>query len=187
MCGIAGFVNLDGEPASVGTLSAMIDIQRHRGPDDRGMRLFSLARGESVDCRGILDLSARGHQPMCNEAGTVFIAFNGEVYNAFAYTAELIETGFRFRSRTDTEVILRLYERYGFEAMLERLDGMFAIVIVDLSTREIHAARDHMGIKPFYWAQQGDTLLFASEVKSFLERLRARDAGRRPTPRLPCG
>lgn len=188
MCGIAGFLNLDNAPADARVLLRMMDIQRHRGPDDQGMRLFSLATGRSVECRrdalppagpefsgalgfnrlSILDLSAHGHQPMANADQSVFLAFNGEIYNAFDYSASLAAAGYRFRSRTDTEVILYLYERHGFAGMLERLNGMFTIVIVDLKRREVNIARDHLGIKPFYWAQQGQSLLFASEVKSFL-------------------
>jgi len=170
----------------------MLEIQRHRGPDDQGLRLFSLASGKSEARRApsqalsptqedvafegalgfnrlsILDLSIEGHQPMCNADASVFIAFNGEIYNAFDYAAELEAEGFRFHSKTDTEVVLYLYERYGFEGMLKRVNGMFAIVIVDLRKREINIARDHLGVKPFYWAQVGRTLMFASEVKAFL-------------------
>jgi asparagine synthase (glutamine-hydrolysing) len=141
------------------------DIQRHRGPDDQGIRLFSLATGKSSELGkdrrqpeghfegglgfnrlSILDLSEHGHQPMENADGSIFIAFNGEIYNAFDYTAELEASGFHFRSRSDTEVILYLYEKYGLDGMLSRLNGMFAIVIVDLRTREILIARDHLGI-----------------------------------------
>ena len=186
MCGIAGFINLSGEPADALTLAAMTDVQRHRGPDDQGLRLFSLRAGTSVELSPgeptaaalegalgfnrlkILDLSQCGHQPMANADGSVLIAFNGEIYNAFDYRQELEAAGFRFRSRTDTEVILYLYERYGLDGMLERLNGMFAIVLVDLRSREVHIARDHFGIKPFYWAKAGSTILFASEAKSFL-------------------
>jgi len=187
MCGITGFLSFSGKPAAVATLAQMVDLQRHRGPNDQGMRLFSLARGDSIECQhigapprrtfegalgfnrlSILDLSKYGHQPMCNQDASAFIAFNGEIYNAFSYTAELQASGFQFRSRTDTEVILYLYERHGFEGMLERLNGMFSIVIVDLKRQEINIARDHFGIKPFYWTVQGKTFLFSSEVKSFL-------------------
>lgn len=115
----------------------------------------------------ILDLSERGHQPMLNDDGNVFIAFNGEIYNAFDFKAELEAAGAQFRSRTDTEVILRLYEAYGLDGVLSRLNGMFTFVIVDMRQRVVHFARDHFGIKPFYWARQGNTLFFASEVKSF--------------------
>ena len=186
MCGIAGFLNLDGRPADPGTLMQMTDIQRHRGPDDQGYRLFSLASGRSMEYApgdhalpglegavgfnrlSILDLSRNGHQPMANKAGSVFIAFNGEVYNAFDYRAELQAAGFQFRSGTDTEVLLYLYEHYGLQGMLDRANGMFAIVIVDLKSQVMHIVRDHLGIKPFYWALHENTLLFASETKSFL-------------------
>jgi asparagine synthase (glutamine-hydrolysing) len=187
MCGIAGFISLSGAPADPATLVRMTDVQRHRGPDDQGFRLFSLKSGESEALPAgdlsprpafegalgfnrlkILDLSQCGHQPMTNVDGTVLLAFNGEIYNAFDYRSELDASGFRFRSRTDTEVILYLYEKYGLDGMLERLNGMFAIVIVDLRSREIHIARDHFGIKPFYWAMQGSTVMFASEAKAFL-------------------
>jgi asparagine synthase (glutamine-hydrolysing) len=188
MCGIAGFYNLNGAPADPRILLRMMDIQRHRGPDDQGMRMFSLSAGSSFGHRrhsmpgidpslngglgfnrlSILDPSPQGHQPMANTDESVFLAFNGEIYNAFDYKAALEADGFRFRSTTDTEVILYLYERYGFEGMLERLNGMFAIVLVDLNKRAIKIARDHLGIKPLYWWQNAETFLFASEVKAFL-------------------
>ena len=187
MCGIAGFISLTGQPADPATLARMTDVQRHRGPDDQGLRLFSLRGGASEEIRAgdfdtraqfegalgfnrlkILDLSQCGHQPMANHDASVLLAFNGEIYNAFDYRHELEASGFRFRSRTDTEVILYLYEKYGLDGMLERLNGMFAIVIVDLRKREIVIARDHFGIKPFYWTMAGSTVMFASEAKSFL-------------------
>jgi asparagine synthase (glutamine-hydrolysing) len=115
-----------------------------------------------------MDLSMAGHQPMVNAEETVFIAFNGEIYNAAELRRPLESGGRRFRSRTDTEVLLHLYEQKGMPAMLECLNGMFAICVVDLGSREIHLARDPFGIKPLYWAQQGATFLFASEVKAFL-------------------
>jgi asparagine synthase (glutamine-hydrolysing) len=181
MCGIAGFVNIDGAPADAGVLAAMTRAIQHRGPDDSGQLLLSLRSGDIVDNAGatadtgigfcrlkVLDLSEQGHQPMVNSSGTVVLACNGEVYNAFDFKAELEAAGFRFRSRTDTEVLLYLYERYGLEGMLDRLNGMFALVIADLRSREIHIARDHFGIKPLYWTRTGSSVLFASEAKAFL-------------------
>jgi asparagine synthase (glutamine-hydrolysing) len=180
MCGIAGFVNLDGAPADAGIVAAMMRTISHRGPDDQGLALMSLRRGEiAADGAGadtgigfhrlkILDLSEQGHQPMMNPSGTIVLAFNGEIYNAFDFTAELEAAGFRFRSRTDTEVLLYLYERYGLDGMLDRLNGMFAIVVVDLRSHEVHIARDHFGIKPLYWTPAGSSVLFASEAKAFL-------------------
>ena len=187
MCGIAGFLNLDGAPAAIGTVSQMADLQRHRGPDDHGIRLFSLAEGTSIEPAPgettvggsfegavgfnrlkILDLTRCGHQPMTSSNGQIIIGFNGEIYNAFDFRPELERAGYRFRSRTDTEVILYLYEHYGLEGMLERLNGMFAIVIIDLRNRELLMIRDHLGVKPLYWTVAGSSLLFGSEAKSFL-------------------
>lgn len=186
MCGIAGYYNLDDAPADVAILKRMIDIQRHRGPDDQGMRLFSLNNASSaeVECDSggqpsfegalgfnrlsILDLSYNGHQPMVNAAANIIIAYNGEVYNAFDFRSELETAGYQFRSRTDTEVLLYLYQHFGLEGMLERLRGMFAFCIVDLRKGELLIARDHLGIKPLYYSIQNGTLMFASEVKSFL-------------------
>ena len=140
MCGIAGFFSFSGEPADPITLARMTDVQRHRGPDDQGFRLFSLRSGTSEELAPgdlgrrpgfegalgfnrlkILDLSQCGHQPMMNADGTVMIAFNGEIYNAFDYRRELERAGFTFRSRTDTEVILYLYEKYGLDGMSHAL------------------------------------------------------------------
>jgi asparagine synthase (glutamine-hydrolysing) len=105
---------------------------------------------------------------MVNPSGTVVLACNGEVYNAFDFMPELEAAGFRFRSRTDTEVLLYLYERFGLDGMLDRLNGMFAMVIADLRSHEIHVVRDHFGIKPLYWTHAGSAVLFASEAKAFL-------------------
>jgi asparagine synthase (glutamine-hydrolysing) len=181
MCGIAGFVNLDGAPADATVVAAMMRAIRHRGPDDRGQIQLSLRRGEIASDAdpiadtgigfhrlNILDLSEQGHQPMVNASGTIVLACNGEIYNAFDFKRELEAAGFRFRSRTDTEVLLYLYERYGLEEMLARLNGMFAMVIADLRSHEIHVVRDHFGIKPLYWTQAGSSVLFASEAKAFL-------------------
>jgi asparagine synthase (glutamine-hydrolysing) len=179
---------LGGEAVDPQALGQMTDIQRHRGPDDQGMRLFSLrqTRATSLELEesylsnqkfeggvgfnrlSILDLSEKGHQPMLNEDGSIFIIFNGEIYNAFEYRPALEAAGFRFRSNTDTEVVLYLYERFGFKGMLERLNGMFAICIVDLNRREMYLARDRMGVKPLYWHEREGAFLFSSEVKSFL-------------------
>lgn len=173
MCGIAGFVNLDGAPADAGVLGAMTDMIRHRGADDRGTLCLSLRGGICDTALGfhrlkIIDLSARGHQPMTSPDGSTALLFNGEIYDAFEYKAELERDGYRFRSGTDTEVVLALYERDGLERMLERLNGMFAIVIADTRRGAVHLIRDRVGIKPLYWAQRGTTVLFASEAKAFL-------------------
>ena len=173
MCGIAGFVNLDGAPADPGVLAAMTDLVRHRGPDDRGTLCVSLRGGIPDTALGfhrlkILDLSVRGRQPMVSADGSIALLFNGEIHDAFDARAGLERDGYRFRTRTDTEVILALYERVGLERMLEQLDGMFAIVIADTRRGAVHLLRDRLGIKPLYWAQCGTTVLFASEAKAFL-------------------
>lgn len=184
MCGIAGFVNLDGRPADPAVLSAMTALIQHRGPDDRGTLQCSLRTDRYFNSTpeteapgdvaigfhrlNILDLSLQGHQPMLNAARDIAIAFNGEIYNAFDLKPQLEAAGYRFRSRTDTEVILYLYEHFGLDGMLERLNGMFAIVLADLRTHEVHVVRDHLGIKPVYWTTVGRSVLFASEAKAFL-------------------
>jgi len=173
MCGIAGFVNLDGAPADTRVLEAMTAMVRHRGPDDRGTLCVSLRGGVPDTGLGfqrlkILDLSERGHQPMASADGSTAVLFNGAIYDAFERRAELERHGCRFRSDTDTEVILTLYEREGLERALEHLNGMFAIVIADTRTGAVHLVRDRAGIKPLYWTQCGTTVLFASEAKAFL-------------------
>jgi len=167
MCGFAGFVNLDGAPPDPRVLAAMMRTIRHRGPDDSGQLLLADA-AIGFHRLKILDLSEHGHQPMVSPSGTIAIAFNGEIYNAFDYKPELEAAGYRFRSRTDTEVLLYLYERYGIDGVLERLNGMFAMAIADVRSHEVHLARDHFGIKPLYFTQAGSTVLFASETKAFL-------------------
>ena len=189
MCGIAGFVNLDGAPAESGVLEAMTDTIRHRGPDDRGTLRLSLRGGIPGGIPGnlpggipgptldtalgfqrlkILDLSDRGHQPMTSADGSIALLFNGEIYEAFEWKAELEQRGYRFRTGTDTEVVLALYECEGLDRMLERLDGMFAIAIADTRRGVLHLMRDRVGIKPLYWTQCGAAVLFASEAKAFL-------------------
>ena len=188
MCGFSGFLNRDGQPSDPIVLKRMVDAQRHRGPDDQGFRLFSLRHGQSVPIEpgqplpsgatfegavgfnrlSILDLSEAGHQPMVSDNGRVFITFNGEIYNAFDYRNGLESEGYHFRSRTDTEIILHLYHKFGFPGLLPKLNGMFAICLVDLDKQEMFLARDRLGIKPLYWAVQNNTFLYSSEVKSML-------------------
>ena len=164
---------MDGAPADAGVLGAMTDMIRHRGPDDRGTLCVSLRGGIPDTALGfqrlkILDLSDRGHQPMTSADGSTALLFNGEIYDAFDHRAGLERDGYRFRTATDTEVILALYEREGLERMIERLNGMFAIVIADTRRGAVHLLRDRVGIKPLYWGQWGTTVLFASEAKAFL-------------------
>jgi asparagine synthase (glutamine-hydrolysing) len=147
-------------------VSAMCDLIRHRGPDDRDVWAQGpVALGHQR--LSIIDLSPRGRNPMANEDNSVRIVFNGEIYNYRDLRPDLIRRGHVFRSQTDTEVILHLYEELGPEC-IERLNGMFAFALWDERRRRLLLARDRFGVKPLYYARLGDTLAFASEVKAFL-------------------
>jgi asparagine synthase (glutamine-hydrolysing) len=174
MCGISGLVNCgDAE-----TLARMTSVQAHRGPDDSGFwqRRFPDGTWIGLGSRrlAILDLSSDGHMPMSNgtsnEDGSVWITYNGEIYNFPELRRDLEGKGHRFRSHTDTEVVIHLYEEYGVDC-LNRLNGMFAFAICDLraSSPTLLLARDHFGIKPLYYREHSGTLAFASEIKALLE------------------
>jgi asparagine synthase (glutamine-hydrolysing) len=146
----------------------MRDAMVHRGPDDAGLYASPDQRVWLGHRRlSIVDLSPAGHQPMSNEDGTVWIAFNGEIYNQADLREELIRQGHTFRSRSDTEAIVHLYEELGPECVA-RLDGMFAFAIWDERRRRLLLARDRLGKKPLYWALFAGRLLFASEIKALL-------------------
>ena len=163
MCGIAGIVHRDpsGRPDPA-ALERMVHALNHRGPDDRGVLLDGPAALGHARL-SIIDIEA-GRQPMGNEDGSVQIVFNGEIYNYLELRREL-QQRHRFRTHSDTEVLVHLYEELG-EGMLERLNGMFAFAIWDARERRLFAARDRIGIKPFYWHIGGETLSFASEPKA---------------------
>src|SRR5687767_567686 len=142
MCGLTGLYNLDGAPVDVRVLRRMTDLLRHRGPDDQGFSLFSLTPPRAMPWNvstqpstsdgfegalgfnrlSILDLSECGHQPMVAADGSAMLIYNGEIYNAFEHRPTLEAEGFRFRSRTDTEVLLCLYQKHGIEGLIERLN-----------------------------------------------------------------
>jgi asparagine synthase (glutamine-hydrolysing) len=151
----------------------MTRVQAHRGPDDSGLWERRFPDGSYVGLGSrrlaILDLSADGHMPMCNEDRTVWITYNGEIYNFAELRRELQSKGHHFASNTDTEVVIHLYEEEGADCVL-RLNGMFAFAICDLrsGTPELFLARDHFGVKPFYYSHYGHKLAFASEVKALL-------------------
>jgi asparagine synthase (glutamine-hydrolysing) len=173
MCGIAGFINLDGAPADARVLGAMTDMVRHRGPDDRGTLCLSLRGGlpdTALGCQrlAILDPSPRGRQPMRGPDGSTALLLNGAIYDLEDHKAELERGGYRCRTGTDTEVVLALYERHGLQGMLDRINGMFAVAIADTRGGVLHLIRDRIGIKPLYWTRCGETVLFASEAKAFL-------------------
>jgi asparagine synthase (glutamine-hydrolysing) len=167
MCGIAGFVDAQPSPREprAARLLAMCDAIRHRGPDEGGQRVDEVA---AIGMRrlSIIDLST-GHQPMSNEDGTLWIVFNGEIYNYRALASTLAGRGHRFRTSSDTEVIVHAWEEWG-EAALDRLHGMFAIAVWDTASRTLWLARDRPGIKPLHYALVGGGIRFASEIKSFL-------------------
>ena len=167
MCGIAGKWQLDSsQPLDPGLLWKMVAAIRHRGPDDEGVYVdggMGLA-----SCRlAILDLSPQGHMPMSNEDGTLWITFNGEIYNFQELREQLIAKGHRFRSRTDTEVVVHLYQEYGVEC-LTSLRGMFAFAIWDARQRRLFMARDRLGKKPLYYYTDGKQFVFGSEPKAIL-------------------
>ncbi|MFC5354318.1 asparagine synthase (glutamine-hydrolyzing) [Azospirillum himalayense] len=166
MCGIAGMVHLDGAPASGDLVRRMTDAIAHRGPDGEGVYVDGQA-GLGHRRLAIIDLSAAGRQPMVTPDGRYALTFNGEIYNFQELRAELQSLGYRFVSRTDTEVILHAWAEWGPKA-LDRFNGMFAFAIWDSTRRRLTLARDRFGIKPLYYATVGRTLLFASEVKALL-------------------
>ena len=167
MCGIAGAVSLGDGVVDASRVDAMTCAIAHRGPD--ATRVWHDDRVALGHRRlAIIDLSPAGTQPMANEDGTLRITFNGEIYNFQKYVPELRGLGHRFSSRTDTEVILHLYEQYGIEGALDRLNGMFAFGLWDAGRQQLILARDRVGEKPLYYARVGDTLWFASEVKAML-------------------
>ena len=166
MCGIAGIVSLEDRPVSERELRAMCNAIRHRGPDDEGI-YTSPGVGLGMRRLSIIDVSS-GHQPVCNEDGSVWVVFNGEIYNFRELRRELESRGHRFQTGADTETIVHLYEEYG-KRCVAHLRGMFAFALWDERKRELLVARDRLGIKPLYLIESGGRLLFASELKSLLQ------------------
>lgn len=194
MCGITGVYSFKGTVDPM-CIKRMTDLLRHRGPDDEGFlavdsasgKVFSLIGSESK-IQGlriedfnepanlflghrrlsIIDLSSAGHQPMCNEDGSLWIVYNGEIYNYFEIRKELVSLGHRFNSYTDTEVILHAYEEWEIDC-LKRFNGMWAFAIYDLRKKRIFCSRDRAGVKPFYFIHDGARFCFASEIKALLK------------------
>ena len=167
MCGISGFLNRDAQrPADRELLGRMTDVIAHRGPDGSGLHVDGpLALGHRR--LSIIDLSSAGAQPMTNEDGTIWIVFNGEIYNFLDLRAELVARGHLFRSHCDTEVLVHGYEEWGDE-LPERLCGMFAFAIWDAKRHRLFLARDRLGKKPLYYHLGKERLSFGSEIKSLL-------------------
>ncbi len=167
MCGICGYYNLNGEPASQAVLRRMTNAIAHRGPDGEGNytdRMAALGHRRL----SILDLSDNGKQPMLSQGGNYVIVYNGELYNFKEIKNKLAAKGYVFQSQCDTEVVLNSYIEWG-EHCLELFNGMFAFVIYDKVRREFFCARDRYGIKPFYYAVVNHTFLFGSEQKAVYE------------------
>jgi len=166
MCGICGKFAFDSQAmVSPSLVKAMADSIRHRGPDDEGYYVAGQI-GLGFRRLSIIDLKS-GHQPLANEDDSIWIVFNGEIYNYQELRAFLLEKGHTFKTRTDTEVIVHLYEEFG-PACLEKLRGMFSFAIWDQNAKTLFLARDRVGIKPLYYHLTGTALVFASEIKAIL-------------------
>ena len=165
MCGIAGMMLFDGSVPDMSVLRRMSDVIVHRGPDDVG---FWTDPGIGLAFRrlSIIDLK-EGHQPLANEDESVWITFNGEIYNYKTLRAQLVARGHIFRTNTDTEIIVHLYEDHG-EDCVKLLRGMFTFAIWDRNRKQLFIARDHFGIKPLYYHLSGGKFLYGSEIKSIL-------------------
>ncbi|MBM9616710.1 asparagine synthase (glutamine-hydrolyzing) [Desulfobulbus rhabdoformis] len=187
MCGIAGYlyVNRD-QPVDRRVVEQMCSVIHHRGPDEWGMWCDGPV-GIGMKRLRIIDLNG-GQQPMANDDKSIHIVFNGEIYNHLQLRAELSQRGYRFRTSSDTEAILRMYEEYG-EACVTRLRGMFAFAIWDGRNRSLFLARDRMGKKPLHYLCDHTKLVFGSEIKSILQHPEIHAEVNRPAiiPYLGCG
>jgi len=198
MCGIAGIFNFNQKPIDQERLVAMTKVIEHRGPDDEGYLLVNTSSKNILHCHNtdtikeiqsktallpndfsanlgfgfrrlsIIDITAKGHQPMCNADGSIWIIFNGEIYNYIELREELKSLGHIFSSNSDTEVIIKSYEQWG-ESCLNRFNGMWAFAIWDNRTETLFCSRDRFGVKPFNYFFDGSTFIFGSEVKQILE------------------
>jgi asparagine synthase (glutamine-hydrolysing) len=163
MCGITGIFNLDGAPIDQVLLQGMLQMLSHRGPDDSGLHIEN-GIGLAHARLSILDL-AGGHQPMCNEDSSLWITFNGEIFNYLELKEDLVASGHTFATRSDTEVILHLYEEKG-EDCVQYLNGQWAFAIWDKHRRRLFLSRDRLGVRPLFYTQIRKTFLFGSEIKA---------------------
>lgn len=172
MCGIVGFVDFSSRTSQAReVLGQMRDQITYRGPDSSGS-YFDEQASLGIRRLSIIDL-VTGDQPISNEDGTIVVVFNGEIYNFQDLRKDLVREGHRFKTNTDTEVLVHLYEKYG-EDMAKYLNGMFAFVIWDKKRRKLFLARDRAGIKPLYYFRKGNLLVFGSEVKTILKHPKVR-------------
>lgn len=166
MCGIVGYVTNRPRPTDASVLARMMGAIRHRGPDQSGVfEDFSASLGHVR--LSIIDL-AGGHQPMQNEDGTLTIVFNGEIFNYLELRQELMQKGHHFQSRSDTEVILHLFEEVG-ESCVGRLNGQWAFAIWDANQRRLFLSRDRLGVRPLFFTRTSEALVFGSEIKALLQ------------------
>ncbi|MFB3916889.1 MAG: asparagine synthase (glutamine-hydrolyzing) [Terriglobales bacterium] len=166
MCGIAGILHVDGRPASAALVRAMVSSIAHRGPDEQGVHT-SGALGLGHSRLSIIDL-VDGAQPMCADAGNLWISFNGEIYNYLELREQLTAKGYRFATRSDTEVILRMYEEYG-EDCVRHFNGQWAFAIWDNRKRQLFLSRDRVGVRPLFYISNPRQFAFASEVKALFQ------------------
>jgi asparagine synthase (glutamine-hydrolysing) len=167
MCGIVGAIHFHQQPVAAYVIEHMANVLHHRGPDDAGVFVDGIA-GLGHRRLKIIDLSPAGHQPMSNEDGTVWVTYNGEIYNFQELREELCRRGHRFSSRTDTEVIVHAYEEWG-ERCVERFNGMFALGLWNAQQKKLVLMRDRLGIKPLFYYLDAEKFLFASEIKGILQ------------------
>lgn len=168
MCGIAGKYNFrDGSPVDPALIRRMCDVMAYRGPDDSGV-YTSGPVGLGHRRLSIIDLSDAGHQPMSSQDGSIWITFNGEIYNFLDLRKDLVKRGHRFKSDCDTEVIIALYQEYG-EECVDFLRGMFALAIWDAPKQKLFMARDRIGKKPLFYYSNGKSIIFGSEIKAILQ------------------
>ena len=164
MCGFVTIISKNNKPISKEIVKRMTDDIIHRGPDDSGYWLSDWC-GIGFRRLSVIDLSEHGHQPMFDPSRTYVIAYNGELYNYSILRKKLQGEGVIFFSTSDTEVVLQAFIHWG-EACLEKFEGMFALIIVKIPTKEVFVARDHLGIKPLYYSENNDFIFFSSEIKS---------------------
>lgn len=171
MCGISGIINFNDKAVEEGQIGLMMKKMKHRGPDDEGIFIEDNI-GLGFVRLSILDLTIAGHQPMFSNDNSLAIIFNGEIFNYIEIKDEL-KGKYEFKTGTDTEVILAAYQEWG-DSCLDKLNGMFAFAIYNRATKNVFAARDRFGIKPFYYYQDENQFIFASEIKSILPLLKTK-------------
>ena len=165
MCGIAGIIGEKNKETAARKIGAMLEIIKHRGPDDEGIEVYD---GAILAHRrlSILDLSCAGHQPMLSEDKKIGVVFNGAIYNFVALRRELETLGCHFKSQTDTEILIHGYREWGIDALVCRIEGMFAVGIWDDDLKTFYLFRDRLGVKPLVYAVRNNELAFASSVRA---------------------